>query len=178
MHGSKILIVFYSRSGGTRTLARALADALGCPIEELIDRRQRRGFVGYLRSAFDGFFARTTELAEIQHDPAQYDLVIIGTPIWSRSMSAPIRTYLQQNRGRFRDAAFFLTHGGTGRRRVFDQMAELSLVQPSAVLGITEREMDGAQFLSKARVFADRLRASLRADQAYTSSLFVEPNAL
>jgi flavodoxin len=178
MHAPKILIVFYSRSGSTRTLARALADELDCAIEELIDRRKRQGLVGYLRTAIDGLFARTTELAEIQHDPAEYDLVIIGTPIWSRSLSAPIRTYFQQNHGRFRDAAFFLTHGGTGRQRVFDQMAELALVPPRAVLGVTEREMDGAQFLSKARAFADQLRASLRADETYTRALFLEPNPL
>jgi flavodoxin len=174
MDGSKILIVFYSRTGSTRALARALADELECPVEELIDRRPRSGFSGLLRSAFDAVFARTTPLAKLQHDPADYDLVIIGTPVWSWSMSAAVRTYLTQTRGRFRDVAFFLTHGGTGRQRVFQQMQELAMLQPTAVLGVTEHDVDCAEFLRKARAFAERLRAALHLNEIGAASMFVD----
>jgi flavodoxin len=34
MDGSKLLVVFYSRSGMTRTIAQALADELRCDLEE------------------------------------------------------------------------------------------------------------------------------------------------
>jgi flavodoxin len=174
MDASKVLIVFYSRTGSTRALAHALADELACPVEELIDRRPRSGVVGLLRCAIDAALGRTTQLAKLKHDPADYDLVIVGTPVWGMSVSAPVRTYLTQTAGRFRDVAFFLTHGGTGRERVFEQMQELAMLQPTAVLSVTEREVDSAEFLRKARAFAERLRAALHIHENWAASMFVD----
>jgi flavodoxin len=47
MTASKVLVVYYSRTGATRTLAEALAKALQADIEPIIDRKNRSGIFGY-----------------------------------------------------------------------------------------------------------------------------------
>ena len=41
MTASKVLVVYYSRTGATRRLAEALAKALQADIEPIIDRKNR-----------------------------------------------------------------------------------------------------------------------------------------
>ena len=50
MTASKVLVVYYSRTGATRRLAEALAKALQADIEPIIDRKNCSGIFGYLRS--------------------------------------------------------------------------------------------------------------------------------
>jgi flavodoxin len=160
MRAPNILIVYYSRTGTTRGVAHMLAEQLGCALEEIVDRTPRAGLVGWLRSGFDATFARVTTLGERREDPAAYDLVLIGTPVWNRSVSTPVRSYLQQNCMRLPEVAFFLTHGGIARNRVFGQMTKLAGREPVARLSVTEAEFDRGEYFGKLKDFANQLRAS------------------
>ena len=48
---AKVLVVYYSRTGTTRSLASALAKMLAADLEEICDCSNREGPGGYLRSA-------------------------------------------------------------------------------------------------------------------------------
>lgn len=159
------LIVYYSRTGATRTIARLLAERLGCDTEELIDTKNRAGLRGWVTCLLDGLLARETTLAPCQRDPGAYDLVIIGTPIWALNVSAPVRTYLEAQHTRLRDVAFFVTHNGIARARVFERMARLARRIPRAELGITARELDRGEHLGQVRDFASGLAGLLAAHE-------------
>ena len=138
---SNVLVVYYSRSGNTRRLADAIARAGDCDIEELVDETDRSGFIGYQRCLVDASFRRLTPLAELEHDPAEYDLVVVGTPIWGWSVSAPVRTFLWRYQRRIHEVAFFVTCGGSGGARVLAQMARAVGRAPRGSLVLTEREI-------------------------------------
>jgi flavodoxin len=137
----RCLVVYYSRTGNTRGVAVEIARRLSADLEQLTEPRDRRGVWGFLRSAFEARLGRTTTLRPIAKDPAAYDLVVVGTPVWSESVSCPVRTYLEHNRPRLPRVAFFLTHGGRGRQRVFGQMRDLAGRAPIAALALREREL-------------------------------------
>lgn len=139
----KVLLVFYSRTGATRKAAVALQNALGCEIEEIteVDSERRKGFLGYLRSFFEGIGQRSAQILPTRKNPGDYDLVVLGTPVWGSSVSSPLRAYLDQNRGRFKDVAFFLTHGGSGTEAVLREMQELSQRVPLATLALREKDL-------------------------------------
>jgi flavodoxin len=164
MQRPKILIVYYSRSGTTRTAAILLGALLGCEVEEIIDTKPRAGLRGWLGCAYDGLLGRCTRLAPSQRDPGAYDLVLIGTPIWALNVSAPVRTYLELHHLRLREVAFFLTHGGIARARVLERMSRLARRAPRAELGITAREFDRGEHLGKCRDFASGLIGLVEAD--------------
>lgn len=97
-----VLVVYYSRTGTTRRVATELAAIGGWDVEPLIDMKPRDGLIGYGRSLLDSILGRTTQLAAPRHNPADYDLVVVGTPVWSASISTPIRTWLEEHVGHLR----------------------------------------------------------------------------
>ena len=108
MTTSKVLVVYYSRTGATRRLAEALANALQADIEPITDRENRSGIFGYLRSVAESLQKRGASITPMNTHPASYDLVVVGTPVWAWSVSSPVRSYLAAYRGHLPDIAFFL----------------------------------------------------------------------
>lgn len=141
---ARILVVYFSRSGHTQKIAEEIARSLGADLEAISDPTPRSGFAGYLRCGFEASFKRLVEIAAATHDPGEYDLVIVGTPIWDMSLSSPVRSYLHRYQDRLKAVAFFCTCGGSGGDRVFAQMARVSGHAPVATLIVREAELDAA----------------------------------
>lgn len=132
----KILVVYYSRTQTTKNVAKILAEKLGADLEEIKDTVNRMGAKGYLISGRDATLRRLTTLLKSEKNPADYDLVIIGTPIWSWNMSVPVRTYVTENKSNFPEVAFFCTMGGSGDERAFKEMSEIIGKEPVGTLTI------------------------------------------
>jgi flavodoxin len=162
----RILVVYYSRTGRTRLVAREIAAALGADLEEIVDPTPRSGVFGYLRSSHQAFFRGLPPIADAIHHPADYDLVVIGTPIWNASLSAPVRSYLRRHHAAMRNVAFFLTCGGFGIDRVFRQMAEESSRRPVARLAVRERELGTAVMSRGIGRFCAEVRAAVTPEPA------------
>ena len=60
---ARILVVYYSRTGRTRAVGEALAQALGCEMEEIVEPRGRTGIFGSLRSAVEAWRERPSAIA-------------------------------------------------------------------------------------------------------------------
>jgi hypothetical protein len=101
----------------------------------------RQGVLGYARSALEALLGASTEIGRLSRDPADFDVVVVGSPIWAASVSSPVRTYLWLERSRLRQVAFFVTHGGTGDARALGQMREVTQRRPAAELVVREREI-------------------------------------
>ncbi|CAE6761701.1 hypothetical protein R69927_04984 [Paraburkholderia domus] len=125
MPEAKVLVVYYSRTGTTRLLALAIAKMLSADLEAICDCSNRTGVAGYLRSLVDAISKRPVEIVPAGHDVAAYQLVVIGTPVWAGSVSAPVRSYLIENRARFAQVAFFCSFGGRGADQAMREMREL-----------------------------------------------------
>ena len=93
----KTLVAYYSRTGVTRTVAQSIADQMDADVEEIVDGKKRRGLLGCCRSVWDALRKKTLPIEPAQHDPAGYDLVIVGTPVWAYSASTPARSYLSEH---------------------------------------------------------------------------------
>ncbi|HMK45522.1 MAG TPA: flavodoxin [Methanocella sp.] len=153
------LIVYYSRTGYTKKVAEALSKEIGCDTEELVDTANRSGPIGWLNSGRQGSMRQLTKLQPIKKDPAQYDLVIIGTPVWSFNMSSPVRTYIKENSAGFKGVALFCTLGGKGQDSTLKEMGELSGKAPKSTLVVFTDEVKKDAFTDKVKKFAEELKA-------------------
>ena len=135
-----ILVVYYSRSGNTRRVAEAVASACDATLLELVDTANRAGFKGYMKSGKDAMLSKRTEIEPPKQRADEYDLVIVGTPVWAFTMTPAVRTYLEQERNAIRKAAFFCTMGGSGANRTFNTMKRTCGKTPCATLALSERE--------------------------------------
>jgi flavodoxin len=152
------LIVYYSRTGNTKFIAEILAKELNFDLEEIIDTKKRKGIIGWLRAGYDATREKLTVIKEIQKDPELYDLIILGTPIWNKRMSSAIRTYITENKSKFKNMAFFCTEGGSGGSEVLKSMAELSEKKPISTLEIIRKEIKQNRYAEKVQSFTQKLR--------------------
>lgn len=154
----KILVVFYSRSGTTAKVARALASQLGAEIEEIREEKSRKGVKGYLQSAWEAGKKTMPSLKPSEKDPARYDLVVVGTPVWVGTIASPVRTYLDANKDKFSRLAFFTTQGGAQTQRVVGDLEAVSQRAPVALMEFTTKEVTKGGFQEKLDKFSSKLQ--------------------
>jgi flavodoxin len=101
---------------------------------------------------------KPTVLNEIKNDPSDFDLVVIGTPVWNMKMSTPIRTYITQNQAKFNNVAFFGTASGNAFDGTFRGMKELIGVTPTSTMGVRAKEIKNNSYSSKLNEFIKEIQ--------------------
>jgi flavodoxin len=149
----KTLVVYFSRTGYTRTIAEEIATRCGADLEGVRDVRSRSGVWGYLRSAREALRKTPVEIRPVTKDVTDYELVVLGTPVWASNICSPMRAYLSAHRGKFRQVAFFCTQGGSGADKVFHDMAELCAQQPLAAVALNDGEIKEGRYADKLNQF-------------------------
>ncbi|HMK95700.1 MAG TPA: flavodoxin [Candidatus Limnocylindrales bacterium] len=128
----KSLVVFYTRNGNARFVAQTVAAEIGADIEEVIDLKKRSGILGFVRGGRDAQRGKGTEIAPTQKSPADYELIIVGTPIWAGRPTPAITTYLRNNSLSGKKVAVFFVQGGK-RTQGIEQIK--ALIPDSTYLG-------------------------------------------
>lgn len=114
----KSLVVYYSRTGNAKFVAETIAAELGSDIEEVIDLKSRKGKIGWITAGRDASTGKLVQIAPTTKPPSDYDLLIIGTPIWAWGPTAAIRTYLSKNDLSGKKVALFFTLDNNPRQAV------------------------------------------------------------
>ena len=104
---TKTLVVYYSRTNHTHKIGELIAQGVGANIERVVDAQSREGALGYWRSGREAMFQRAGRIQPVKEDPFRYDLTVIGSPVWSWSLSPPMRSYAITQKHRFKQVAFF-----------------------------------------------------------------------
>jgi flavodoxin len=158
----KSLVVFYSRTGNTKKVAEGLSKLLKSDLEEIRGVEDRRGVLGYAVSGMQALMKKPAAIRKPRRNPASYDVVVIGTPVWFGNVSTPVRTYLTQNAGRFKNVAFYCTFHGSGAESAFRHMRGLCGKNQVAVLALHQAEVEGKAYLGKVKKFAMDVKRRLR----------------
>jgi len=149
----QLLVVYYSRTGMTRKIARVVASKLRCDIEEVFDLK----YFGK-----DAFQSELTEIGEIKKDPALYDVVFIGTPALKNAISCAIRTYIHDNKKRLKKVAFFCAGGSANI--VFREMEFLCGKTPITTLSLRKEDVEKSRHMAKIEEFATDVPAFMVSD--------------
>jgi len=153
----KALVVYYSRTGATREVARSLSEALKGDIDEIGDVKGRRGPIGFIRSGREASRKELPEIRDISRDTSGYDILIIGTPVWAGTMASPVRTFLARRKGKLRKAAFFCTMGGGDEQKTFSEMEGLLGARPLCTLAVPNSAVKSGEYRSMVKKFAARI---------------------
>ena len=153
----KTLVVYYSRGGHTKKVATEIARALTADLEEIQEIKSRDGVIGWLNAGRDATLKKLTDIEPATFDPADYDLVIIGTPIWAYTMASGIRTWLTSYGTKLNQVAFFATMGGSGDKRAFKHMEELSGKPPKATATFIDKLITQGTHESQLEIFINQL---------------------
>ena len=150
-------MVYFSRTGKTKTVGDEIAAALGADVEELRDNVDRNGPIGFIRSGREAKSGKLVRLEPLAHDPSTYDLVVAGTPVWARMMSSPVRAFLAQEHLGDAGVAWFCTLGAESesfRQHCFKTMTDAAGRMPVATAAFSAKDMRGDRTAAIARFVA------------------------
>jgi flavodoxin len=166
MERRNVLVVYFSRSGHTRVLAEGIARALDADLEEIRDRTDRTGLLGWLRSGVEASLGASAEIDRPRHDPGRYDAVVVGGPVWNASVCTPVRTYLWLERERLPAFASFASFGGFGVDRALAQMGAIARKRPVATAAFREIETAAGVPRERIKAFAAGVRRGVERRRA------------
>lgn len=121
----KILIAYYSRTNFTKKLAEELALSLGAELEEVVDLKDRRGALGFVKAGKDAVQKNLTEIKPTTKKVSDYDLLIIATPVWVGTMASAVRTFLTEEKDNIKRLACLATQGGKDLQKVFGEIEKV-----------------------------------------------------
>jgi flavodoxin len=121
----KSLVVYYSRSGNSKFVAQKIAEKICADTEEVIDKKNRQGLIGFLKAGYDATRGKETVIKETRFLPINYDLIVIGTPIWNSRSTPAVRTYLRKNDLSSKKLAFFCTLDGNNSEKAILNLRKL-----------------------------------------------------
>jgi flavodoxin len=160
---TRCLVVYYSLSGNTRKVAKAVADRMGAELEAIVELRPRTGPFVRFWCAFDSIFRRMPPIAPAKRDVRDYDIVILGSPVWAGDMAAPMRTFLAREKGRIAKAAFFCTYWGAGGETALERMGEASGAEPLSIMLLAEEELERPDWRSGVERFIQQIGSAMSA---------------
>ena len=155
----KILVVYHSRTGFTRTVAEQLAQACHADLEVIMDDKGGGQPGSYAGAALAAALHQDASIAPSQYRPRDYDLVVIGTPIWCWNMASPVRAYIKRHRSALRRVAFFCTMGGSGQTKVLRDLSALCGRPALATLGLRDKQITQQLHRQPLAEFAETLSA-------------------
>lgn len=121
MNNNKTLIVYYSHSGNTKSVADQICNILDADILEVeTSTPYPSDYSGLSRQAKQERDAGILpDLKPFNIDIRAYSTIFVGTPNWWNTMALPLRAFLMQVDLRNKKVIPFCTHGGGGDGRIF-----------------------------------------------------------
>ena len=166
----KCLVAYFSNSGRTRSVAEMIARELSADIEEILERKPRpplldeegkpTGGSSMPRAAGPAMLGFGSAIRQSSANPSDYDLVLIGTPVWVNSLVPAVRSYIKRHRKQLKAVAFFCTAEDAEKVRVFSQMEKLTKCEPVATLAVPADDVKADAYGEAVRSFAERVRGA------------------
>ena len=145
----KTLIAYYSRTNITKKVAESIAEKLDCDIEEIKPNINYNTKIGYARGIKDALTAKIVDLKQLEYDPADYDEVILGVPVWASKAANPLISYIDKNNGKFKSIKIFVTAGSSGFESTIKQIEECTGLNASKTLALRTIDVKNDAYESK-----------------------------
>ena len=123
----KILVAYYSLTGKTEKVARAIADTSGGTLYKIqvaksypSDARERRAMLELEIEENELPPLATTDI-----NPENYDIIFLGSPVWANHISQPVKSFLAKYNLTDKHVIPFVTHSGGGKGQCFKDVAAL-----------------------------------------------------
>ena len=140
----KTAVVYYSLQGNIRYVAEKVAAKLGADLIELIPVKAYpdKGMKKFIWGGSAVTFKKKPELKPYSFNTGDYDLIILGTPVWASGFTPPLRTFLEDNDLTGKKIAVIASSAGGDQSKCISTLqaaakadslvAELRLVNPKA----------------------------------------------
>jgi len=155
------LVLYYSNTGNTQKVAKALAEQLGADLAE-ITCQAYLAWYGPLAMAWDIFTRHLPGVSVVALKGARYDLVVVGGPVWAAHAAPPVLSALKLLPAADTTAVFVTCRGTSPNSPPDPALAEMRAAVPSSVTAsriFSEEEIRGPALGQGIAGFAAALQA-------------------
>lgn len=122
----KTLVVYYSFEGNTEYAAKIIAGRLGADLLQLkAGNEPPSGFGKYLIGGRAALRGEKAILYRINRHPEDYDVVIIGGPVWAGTLAPALREFMIQHPFERKRAALFACSASGNAVKMLDRMKSM-----------------------------------------------------
>ena len=110
----KSLIVYYSLEGNTKFIAEEIAREIDCDVIQLKLQKElpSKGFMKYLLGGKQVVFNEKPALEPFNINIDNYDLIIMGTPVWAGKFASAFNTFFSKISLKNKKIVLFCCYGG------------------------------------------------------------------
>lgn len=122
----KKAVVFYSLSGNTQAAAKEIAEGIGADLIELKlvkpfpTEKSKQLALGDMQA----MFGMKPAIQELSKNIKEYDVLILGTPIWAGKIAAPVHSFLNKYQVLDKIVAVFTFSGGGDNKRCIAKLSK------------------------------------------------------
>lgn len=156
------LVVFYSYTGTSRQLAQLLAAQQNWPLAEIVELESRAGAAGTMRCVLDSLLRREPLIRYEGPDPAQFDAVLLVSPIWMYRLAGPMRSFIRSRAATLGPVAVVSVMGSAGAVNAVAEVASLLGRPPVQSVAFTSREVEDGSYAGRLQAFGDGLAVPQR----------------
>lgn len=104
-----VLVIYFSRDGYTKKLAYEYANKIGAYIKEIKAKENINGILGFWWCGRFGMHKWGMKIENID-DINKYKEIVIASPVWVFSISAPVREFCYKYKNDINSVSYLLTH--------------------------------------------------------------------
>ena len=122
----KTAVIYYSYEGNSALIAGIIAGAVKADLFEIktAKNKKREGFAKYAWGGAQVVMNKKPALRPLSVDINNYDLVILGTPVWAASPAPALVSFLDKTKISGKKIALFCCCAG-GKGKVFEKLKAL-----------------------------------------------------
>ena len=111
----KAIVVYYSLDGNTKIIADAIAEEMDCEFLRLVPKKDvpNKGVMKYFWGGKQVTLKEKPELLPYDKNLNEYDLIIIGSPVWAGSFVSVFNTFFSEVFINNKKVALFCTYMGS-----------------------------------------------------------------
>lgn len=154
----KTVVVYFSLTGNTKFVAEKIAQQLDADLCEITDKNHKKGKMLYIKGGAAAMREKLTDIT-VETPIDDYELVIVGSPVWAGKIAPAIRTFLVENNFSKKRVAFFVCMGGDKPEKTFENLRKtIELESITEGLGITEPLENMAEAETKITEWCSQLK--------------------
>lgn len=116
------LVIYYTRTNKTKTIAEEIAKEKDAQLLEVIDKTNRDGPIKFLTSAIDAMRGKKTSIEYDAVDLSEYDTIYIGSPVWASKATPAILEFVEENDFNNTNVVSFVTLTSNGAEKALDNL--------------------------------------------------------
>lgn len=160
----KTLVVYFSRTGQaslTARVAKEIAKQCDAHVDRIQLLSQEPSLFAAWRYGWQSLTHAEPPIRKAGHNPANYDLIVIGVPISRAGLAPPVRSYLRRYANQIQQLAFFCAEGAGGEDRGFSELSKLYGKPPVATFGVARKHLSVIADREQLNDFVGSLRGGL-----------------